>query len=115
MKLFPTILILFATLSCATVPPGTPATPVSTFYACSDTAMKTAANGILGAVATALATGNPEAALATLAASTSAAEVLCGVQLVVAELQTKASADKLAATELANGEAYLKAHAPAAK
>jgi hypothetical protein len=112
MKLL-ALIVLTLLLGCATVPPGTPATPVTTFDACSNTALKTAAQSILGAVTSALATGDPEGALAVLAGQTSAAEVLCAVQLVVAELQTKAEADALAAKELAAGQAYLTKHTPA--
>jgi hypothetical protein len=110
------LVVLTLLIGCATVPPGTPATPVSTFDACSDTALKTAAEGILGQVATALATADYATALATLAATYTTAEVTCAVQLAVSELQTKAAAatDKLAATELANGQAWLTAHTPAA-
>lgn len=111
----PAALILLAALSCATVPPGTPPPPVTTFDTCSDSALATAAKGILGAVTTALATGDPEAALVPLVVQTSAAEVLCAVQLVVGELKMKAAADPLAATMLANGNAYLAKHQADAK
>lgn len=114
------VFLLAAVLSaCATVPPGSPPTPVSTFDTCSSTALKTAAEGILGQVTTALATGDYEAELAILAAKYTTAEVICAVQLAVDEFKAKAAAgtDKLAATELANGQAYLQAHTapPAAK
>lgn len=114
------LVVLTLLLGCATVPPGTPATPVTTFDACSTAALTTASEGILGEVTTALATGDYEAELAILATKYTVAEVTCAVQLAVTELQTKAAAgtDKLAATELANGQAYLAAHTsstPAAK
>lgn len=116
MKLSAAILVLFlAVAACATVPPGTPATPGSTFDACSDTALKTAAEGILGAVTSALATNDPEGQLAILVGTYTAAEVLCAVQLAVAELQKKAAADPLAAKELTAGQAYLAKHASVAK
>lgn len=115
MKLISSFVLALSIAACATVPPGTPGTPVSTFDACSDTAISNAAKGILGAVTSALATGDPEGQLAILAGTYTAAEVLCAVQLVVAELKTKADADPLAAKMLANGNAYLAKHQADAK
>ena len=113
MKLNSVILCLFLT-ACATTGTG----PVSTFDNCSSAAGQAAATSILGAVTTALATGDYEAELAKLAATYGVAEVICAVQLAVAELQKKvegaASAsevDPLVSTELTHGNAYLTKHA----
>jgi hypothetical protein len=112
MKLNGIILCFFA--ACATSGTG----PVATFDNCSSAAGQAAATSILGAVTTALATGDYEAQLALLAAKYSAAEVICAVQLAVSELQKKVDAapsasqvDPLVASELAHGNAYLTAHA----
>lgn len=112
MKLSTLILVLFLA-ACATTGTG----PVATFDNCSSTAGQAAATSILGAVTTALATGDYEAQLAILAAKYTTAEVVCAVQLAVAELQKKADAaastsevDPLVASELANGNAYLVKH-----
>ena len=109
MKLNGVILCLFLA-ACATTGTG----PVSTFDNCSTAAGQAAATSILGAVTTALATGDYEAQLALLAAKYTASEVVCAVQLAVAELQKKADAaastaevDPLVATSLAHGKAYL--------
>lgn len=109
MKLTALILTLFIA-ACATTGTG----PVATFDNCSSAAGQAAATSILGAVTTALATGDYEAQLAILAAKYTAAEVVCAVQLAVAELQKKADAapstsevDPLVASELAHGNAYL--------
>lgn len=112
MKRFAVALLLCLSLSCATTNPNGTPTPIGTFDACSDTALKTAAEGILGQIATALSTGDYEAQLAILVGQTSAAEVLCGVQLAVNEFTSKAAVDSLAAFELANGKSYLAAHEP---
>jgi hypothetical protein len=107
MKLNGIILCLFLA-ACATTGTG----PVSTFDNCSTAAGQAAATSILGAVTTALATSDYEAQLALLAAKYTAAEVVCAVQLAVAELQKKAeSNDPLVGVELTNGQAYLAAHA----
>lgn len=106
MKLTALILTLFIA-ACATTGTG----PVSTFDNCSTAAGKAAAEGILGAVTTALATDDYEAELAKLAAKYGAAEVICAVQLAVAELQKKAASnDSLVGVELTNGQQYLAAH-----
>lgn len=106
MKITALILTLFFA-ACATGGTG----PVATFDKCSSQAGQDAAKSILGAVTTALATGDYEAQLALLVAKYGSAEVICAVQLAVSELQKKAaSGDKLIGTELANGQAYLAAH-----
>lgn len=109
MKLNGVILCLFLA-ACATTGTG----PVATFDNCSSAAGQAAASSILGAVTTALATADYAAQLAILAAKYTSAEVICAVQLAVAELQTKldaapsaSEADPLVATELAHGNAYL--------
>lgn len=113
MKLNVAILCLFLG-ACATTGTG----PVATFDNCSSAAGQAAATGILGAVTTALATGDYEAELAILAAKYTAAEVICAVQLAVAELKKKVEAapsasevDPLVASELSHGNAYLTKHA----
>lgn len=107
MKLNGVILCLFLA-ACATTGTG----PVATFDNCSSDAGQAAAKSILGAVTTALATSDYEAQLALLAAKYTAAEVVCAVQLAVAELQKKAASDdKLIGVELTNGQAYLVEHA----
>lgn len=106
MKLNSVILCLFLA-ACATTGTG----PVATFDNCSSAAGQAAASGLLGQVTTALATGDYEAELAKLVATYGAAEVICAVQLAVAELQKKAASnDPLVGVELTNGNAYLKAH-----
>lgn len=112
MKRFAALVFFLALAGCATTNSNGTPTPIGTFDACSDTALKTAAEGILGQIATALSTGDYEAQLAILVGQTSAAEVLCGVQLAVNEFGAKAAVDSLAAFELANGKSYLAAHTP---
>ena len=109
MKLNAVILTFFLA-ACATTGTG----PVSTFDNCSSAAGQAAATSILGAVTTALATGDYEAELAKLVATYGAAEVICAVQLAVAELQKQFDAapsasevDPLVASELTHGKAYL--------
>lgn len=67
------------------------ALPVTTFGHCSTAALETAAQGILGRVTTALATGDYVDQLATLAAEVGGAEVGCAVDLVIAEFSAKAA------------------------
>lgn len=108
--------ISMAVPSCATVPPGTPPTPATNLEACSDAAVDAGAKAILGEIMSALSTGNYVAALADLAARFGGPEVVCGVNYVVQEIQSKLAAsppgavDPVLASEAARGQAYLKSH-----
>jgi hypothetical protein len=78
------------------------------FSACTTDAIKTTAQGLLGKVANALATGDYVTQLAQLGIDFGTAEVKCAVQLAVDSLHRKASADPLAGTQLSHGNAWLK-------
>jgi hypothetical protein len=78
------------------------------FSACTTDAIKTTAQGLLGKVANALATGDYVGQLAQLTTEFGVAEVKCAVQLAVASFQRKAAADPLAGTQLSHGNAWLK-------
>lgn len=94
--------------------PGTPGaadggpTAGGAFSACTTDAIKTTAEGLLGKIANALATGDYVGQLAQLGVDFGTAEVKCAVQLAVDSLHRKASADPLAATQLSHGNAWLK-------
>jgi hypothetical protein len=78
------------------------------FSACTSDAIKTTAQGLLGKIANALATGDYVGQLAQLGIDFGTAEVKCAVQLAVASFQRKAAADPLAGTQLSHGNAWLK-------
>jgi hypothetical protein len=88
---------------------GSVVTPGGAFSACTSDAVKKTAEGLLGKVATALATGDYTAQITSLVNQFGAAEVKCAVQLFVDSLTRKAKVDQLAAQQLANGNAWLKA------
>lgn len=90
-------------------PSPNPTTPGGAFVDCTRAAVKDSAQGLLGNVATALATGDYAAELAKLIGRFGRDEVTCAVQFFVDSLHRKAAYDALAATELKNGEAWLKA------
>jgi hypothetical protein len=93
-------------------PDGGAPTPTTTFEFCTTDALKSAGANLLGQVANAVATGDYEAELAKLVATFGAAEVKCSVELFVNETQRKASADKLAATEVTNAKTWLAKQKP---
>lgn len=101
--------------SSGTVDGGT--SPGTTFKNCSSQAAEQAAQGILGAVTQALATGNYVAALAGLVAQYGAAEVACAVELAVNELEKRVEAtpstqavDPVLLTQISNGKSWLAAN-----
>ncbi len=100
--------LVAACAKCATVPPGAPPTPVTTFAGCTSDALRAASEGILGEVTTALATGDYVSALAQLATTFGTAEVGCAVDLVIAEFKQKAarSPDAQVALVLKNAQAW---------
>ncbi len=81
------------------------------FVDCSDAALHNAALKLLPAVETGLATGNLEAALATVGVSLGAPlvvdEVSCAVAWVVARVSHSEAADPIENTKLVNGTAWL--------
>ena len=94
--------------SCTKNPPGAPPTPVGTFGNCTTDALRTASEGILAEVTTALATGDYVAELQRLAVTFGAAEVGCAVDLIIAEFRAKAlrSDDTQVAVVLTHAEAW---------
>ena len=112
------VLLVALSVGCTTTTTAgggtTPVSPGTAFKNCSSQAAITTAQGILGAVTQALATGNYVTILATLATQYGAAEVACAVELAVAELQQRfdntpaaAAPDPLLVSELQNGKAWL--------
>ena len=94
--------------------PTNPGSPGTTFKNCTTQALETAAQGILGAVTQAIATGDYVAALAGLVTQYGAAEVACAVELAVNELQKRADAtpstaaiDPVLLTQISNGKSWL--------
>lgn len=77
------------TLTKAPVDGGT--TPGVAFGHCTSSALTTSAEGILGDVTTALATGDYVGGVAALATKFGTAEVGCAIDLVIAEFSAKAS------------------------
>ena len=65
-------------------------TPGTTFGHCSSQAISNTAESLLGAVTTALATGDYAAEVAALATKWGSAEVGCAIDLVIAEFSAKA-------------------------
>ena len=94
--------------SCAKNPPGAPPTPVGTFGHCTTEALRTASEGILGDVTTALATGDYVSAVNALAVRFGTAEVGCAIDLVIAEFRAKAarSNDQQVALVLQHAQAW---------
>jgi hypothetical protein len=90
------------------------ASPGSVFVDCSDAALHNAALKLLPAVETGLATGNLEAALATVGVSLGAPlvvdEVSCAVAWVVARVSHSEAADPIENTKLTHGTAWLASH-----
>lgn len=77
------------TLTKAPVDGGT--TPGAAFGHCTSSALTTSAEGILGDVTTALATGDYVGGVAALATKFGTAEVGCAIDLIIAEFSAKAS------------------------
>ena len=103
-------LIVLAAYACALTPtpaPGTPTAPSTTFKYCTTDALKAAGANLLGDVANAVATDDYVAELEKLVAQFGAAEVKCAVELFVNSTFRKASADKLAATEVSRAQDWL--------
>lgn len=86
---------------------GSTVTPGGAFSACTSDAVKATAKGLLGKVATAVATGNYVGQLAQLMGEFGEAEVTCAVQLFVDSLHRKAAFDSLARAQLTNSNAWL--------
>lgn len=108
-------LIILAGLcaSCATVPTSDGGVSPTTAYGhCATQALTQAAEGILGDVTTALATGNYESAIAALAIQVGGAEVGCAVDLLMAQFTTKAARtdDAFVGTVLAHAQAWRQEH-----
>lgn len=102
---------LCGALACATVPPGTPPTPGTTFDACSADVLK-GAEALVGQVATDLLTENYEALILTLGGGVLTPELRCAVQLAVADFSAKAerSNDVEVTIGATHGRMFLAAH-----
>jgi hypothetical protein len=94
------LLLALALAGCPPAGNGPTPTPIGTFGHCSSAAVRNTAEGILGDVVTALATGDYVAALAKLGAKFGAAEVGCAVDLAIAEFSAKAQRSPDAQTRL---------------
>lgn len=95
------VVLLAVLAGCPKAGPGpTNPTPTQVFGHCSSQAISTTAEGLLGAVTTALATGTYVAEIAALATKWGAAEVGCAVDLVIAEFKAKTSRTPDAQTAL---------------
>lgn len=94
--------------ACTKNPPGAPPTPAGTFGHCTTDAIRTASQGILGEVTTALVTGDYVGELNKLAVTFGTAEVGCAVDLVIAEFRAKAarSDDTEVAVVLVHAQAW---------
>jgi hypothetical protein len=105
------VFVFCSAWSCATVPPGTPPTPGTTFDACSSDVLK-GAEGILGTVAVDLLSQDYVSLLATLGASVGMPELKCAVALATADFQKKAarSNDVEVTVGAARGAAWLAAN-----
>lgn len=81
----------FVVTACATTATPDGGTPGAAFGHCSSVALQAAGETLLGRVTTALATGDYVDQLAALATQFGAAEVGCGVDLVIAEFTKRAA------------------------
>lgn len=91
MKILLAAIICIGLVGCPKGGTPVPVTPATTFGHCTTTALSTAAEGILGEVTTALATGDYVTAVSNLATKFGAAEVGCAIDLVIAEFTAKAA------------------------
>jgi len=80
------------------------------FLYCTDQGVWNIANGLQGDIATALSTGDYEAAIANLVAKFTVNEVKCAIEIFIGGNGRKASADQLVGQEISRAQAYLKAH-----
>jgi hypothetical protein len=105
------VVVLASAFRCATVPPGTPPTPGSTFDACSADVLK-GAEALVGQVATDLLTQNYESLILTLGGGVLTPELRCAVQLAVADFSKKAemSNDVEMTIGATHGRMFLAAH-----
>lgn len=106
--------VYMAVPGCATTstPDGGTPSPTQVFGTCSTAAIKTVGESLVGAVTTAMATGNPGAAVAALLGKYTADEIGCGVDLVVSLYTKKASRTNDTETQvvLAHAQAWRQAH-----
>jgi len=106
-------LFIVLTVGCyATTPRKSDSTtPVQRFSTCTTDVIKDRAGHLLDDVASAVATGGYEAALANLMVKAGAAEVKCAVDLFIDSVTgRKAEADTLAAQQLARATAWRNAN-----
>lgn len=87
-------------------------TPTQTFGSCSSDAVRVSAEGIMGNVTSALATGSYETAIVSLLSTYTAAEVGCAVDLVISEFTKKAARTDDTETQvvLVHAKAWRAAH-----
>lgn len=117
IKGLPVVLLLAAGLALMTgcpptPPPGTAATPVQTFDACSTDNIKSAGISHLGDVARATLTGDYIGALAVLATTYGIPEIRCAVQLFVDTTARKAAMDTTAQLQRERAQAWLAKQVP---
>lgn len=106
--------IVFAVFGCSpatTARPSDGTTPVQRFKACTTDSVKDKASHLLDDVASAVATGDYDAQLKSLATRETMDVAKCAVDLFIDSMTgRKAEADELAAVELARAQAWRQAN-----